>query len=243
MLFLFLVFRDRVSLYSPGCPGTHFVDQGGLELRNPPASASQVLGLKACATTAGLSTYFPLCSKDSPKIATKQAREWLTVKSTSCPSRRPRFKSQHLHGSLQPSVSPVPGIWCPLLNPQAPDMCLCMWCTDRKTYKHKINFKLKKNKSNPDGSDIYRKCTQETEAGASLWVQGQPGLQSEFQDSQGCTEKPCLEKPKGKKKRGVSNLSETAKNVSLSSLPLDPKSLENSWLSITVCWMPTGNEL
>jgi hypothetical protein len=23
----FLVFRDRVSLYSPGCPGTHFVDQ------------------------------------------------------------------------------------------------------------------------------------------------------------------------------------------------------------------------
>jgi hypothetical protein len=25
-------------------------------------------------------------------------------------------------------------------------------------------------------------------------VQGQPGLQSEFQDSQGYTEKPCLEK-------------------------------------------------
>jgi hypothetical protein len=47
----FLVFRDRVSLYSPGCPGTHFVDQAGLELRNPPASASRVLGLKACATT------------------------------------------------------------------------------------------------------------------------------------------------------------------------------------------------
>jgi hypothetical protein len=34
-LFVFLVFRDRVSLYSPGCPGTHFVDQAGLELRNP----------------------------------------------------------------------------------------------------------------------------------------------------------------------------------------------------------------
>jgi hypothetical protein len=48
----FWFFRDRVSLYSPGCPGTHFVDQAGLELRNPPASASQVLGLKACATTA-----------------------------------------------------------------------------------------------------------------------------------------------------------------------------------------------
>jgi hypothetical protein len=50
--FGFLVFRDRVSLCSPGCPETHFVDQAGLELRNPPASASQVLGLKACATIA-----------------------------------------------------------------------------------------------------------------------------------------------------------------------------------------------
>ena len=46
--FFFLVFRDRVSLYSPRCPGTHFVDQAGLELRNPPAS---VLGSKLCATT------------------------------------------------------------------------------------------------------------------------------------------------------------------------------------------------
>jgi hypothetical protein len=50
----FLVFQDRVSLYSPGCPGTHFVDQAGLELRNPPASASRVLGLKACAITTWL---------------------------------------------------------------------------------------------------------------------------------------------------------------------------------------------
>ena len=46
----------RVSLYSPGCPGTHSVDKAGLELRNPPASASQVLGLKACVTTARLRT-------------------------------------------------------------------------------------------------------------------------------------------------------------------------------------------
>jgi hypothetical protein len=43
-------FLDRVSLYSPGCPEIHFVDQAGLELRNLPASASQVLRLKACAT-------------------------------------------------------------------------------------------------------------------------------------------------------------------------------------------------
>jgi hypothetical protein len=58
LFFFFLVFRDRVSLCSLGCPGTHFVDQAGLELRNPPASASQILGLKACATTPGLFFWF-----------------------------------------------------------------------------------------------------------------------------------------------------------------------------------------
>jgi hypothetical protein len=50
---LFFFFLRQVFLCSPGCPGTHSVDQAGLELRNPPASASQVLGLKACATTPG----------------------------------------------------------------------------------------------------------------------------------------------------------------------------------------------
>jgi hypothetical protein len=53
VLVLVLVFRDRVSLYSPGCPGTHSVDQAGLELRNLLASASRVLGLKACITMPG----------------------------------------------------------------------------------------------------------------------------------------------------------------------------------------------
>jgi hypothetical protein len=37
----------------------------------------------------------------------------------------------------------------------------------------------------------FNPSTQEVEAEA-----GQPGLQSEFQDSQGYTEKPCLKKPK-----------------------------------------------
>jgi hypothetical protein len=56
-LFVFFFgFLDRVSLYSPGCPGTHSVDQAGLELRNLPASASRVLGLEVCATTPGLGT-------------------------------------------------------------------------------------------------------------------------------------------------------------------------------------------
>jgi hypothetical protein len=50
---LFVCFLDRASLCSPGCPGTHSVDQAGLELRNLPASASQVLELKACTTMPG----------------------------------------------------------------------------------------------------------------------------------------------------------------------------------------------
>jgi hypothetical protein len=51
--FFFFFFQDRVFLYSLGCPGTYSVDHAGLELRNPPASASQVLGLKAFATMPG----------------------------------------------------------------------------------------------------------------------------------------------------------------------------------------------
>ena len=34
LVFVVVVFRDRVSLCSLGCPGTHSVDQAGLELRN-----------------------------------------------------------------------------------------------------------------------------------------------------------------------------------------------------------------
>ena len=37
---LLLLFRDRVSLYNSGYTGTHSVDHAGLELRDPPASAS-----------------------------------------------------------------------------------------------------------------------------------------------------------------------------------------------------------
>jgi hypothetical protein len=50
--FFFLFFRGRACLCSPGCPGTHSVDQAGLELRNLHASASKVLALKEYATTA-----------------------------------------------------------------------------------------------------------------------------------------------------------------------------------------------
>jgi hypothetical protein len=57
----FLVFSRQGFSVLPGSPGTHSVDQAGLELINPPASASQVLGLKACATTpSSANTFFHL---------------------------------------------------------------------------------------------------------------------------------------------------------------------------------------
>jgi hypothetical protein len=53
--FVLFLFFETGFRCSPGCPGTHSVDQAGLKLRNLPASASQVLGLKACATMPGTS--------------------------------------------------------------------------------------------------------------------------------------------------------------------------------------------
>jgi hypothetical protein len=45
-LFFFFFFFFLSYLWSPGCSGSHSVDQAGLKLRYLPASASQVLGLK-----------------------------------------------------------------------------------------------------------------------------------------------------------------------------------------------------
>ena len=39
---------------------------------------------------------------------------------------------------------------------------------------------------------VLNPSTQEAEAGGSLWSRGQVGLQNEFQDSQGYTEKQTL---------------------------------------------------
>jgi hypothetical protein len=48
---LFVCFWDSVSLCSPGCPGTWSVDKAGLEHKDPPAFASQLLRSKACTTS------------------------------------------------------------------------------------------------------------------------------------------------------------------------------------------------
>ena len=41
---------DKVSLCVPVCPGTHSVDEADLKLSGLHASASRLLGLKACTT-------------------------------------------------------------------------------------------------------------------------------------------------------------------------------------------------
>jgi hypothetical protein len=64
-VFVFVFFSKTGFLcVSPGCPGTHSVDQTGLKLRNSPASASQVLRLKACTTTPG---HKSLIKKKNPR--------------------------------------------------------------------------------------------------------------------------------------------------------------------------------
>ena len=49
---IFFWFFKTGFLCRPGYPGTHSAKQLASELRNPPASDSQVLGLKGCSTTA-----------------------------------------------------------------------------------------------------------------------------------------------------------------------------------------------
>jgi hypothetical protein len=93
--FFFLVFRDRVSLYVLGCPGTYFVDQAVLELRNSPASASRVLGLKVCYTMHNCIKHlnsFPFLSLVDSKLTSiaRKSSGWLSKE------RKTSNKSFHL---------------------------------------------------------------------------------------------------------------------------------------------------
>lgn len=42
-LLLFFYFLGQGLLYSPRCPRTHYVEQSGIQLRDPPTSASRIL--------------------------------------------------------------------------------------------------------------------------------------------------------------------------------------------------------
>jgi hypothetical protein len=54
-IYLFIYLSIYLFIYLFVFPGTHSLDQADLKLRNLPASASQVLGLKACTTITGAS--------------------------------------------------------------------------------------------------------------------------------------------------------------------------------------------
>ena len=54
LVFVFCFFETGFLCIALAVLELNFVDQAGLELRNPTASAARVLGLKACATTARL---------------------------------------------------------------------------------------------------------------------------------------------------------------------------------------------
>ena len=84
---------------------------------------------------------------------------------------------------------------------------------------------------------------------ADLWVQCQSGLQSEFQDSQGYTEKPWLEKQKQKQKKqkpSVHLWSKEGVSVSVSvsvSVPLSTYSYYAGWIEPGVQWLFSDNLL
>jgi hypothetical protein len=82
------------------------------------------------------------------------------------------------------------GIQYPLLG--------CVWRQLQCTRIHKVNLKKKKKCRAWWHTPLIPAFSRQRQA--NFWVRGQPGVQSEFQDSQGYTEKPCLEKTKTKTK-------------------------------------------
>ena len=70
MMMMFFVFEagsHYLTIYNPSCPGNHDLDQDGLRLRDLPASAFQVLGLKVCATMASNKNFF-MCMDVLPAV-------------------------------------------------------------------------------------------------------------------------------------------------------------------------------
>jgi hypothetical protein len=81
---------------------------------------------------------------------------------------------------------------------------------------------------------------------ANFWVQGQPGLQSEFQDRLGYTEKPCLEKQMNKSQRNPkkqtsknNNKKIIKENTAMVSFPLRISTLRSvaHWASLPNMWL------
>jgi hypothetical protein len=68
-------------------------------------------------------------------------------------------------------------------------------------YRHSTWTHTSKKKKDPGSGGTCLIMPLGRQRQADLSVRGQPGLQSEFQDSQGYTEKPCLRKKERKKER------------------------------------------
>ena len=69
-----------------------------------------------------------------------------------------------------------------------------------------------------------------------LWVQGQPGLQSEFQDSQDYTEKPCIENKQTNKQTKQTKTNISKKNQQQPSLVLQMDKTQRAWDPIPHLW-------
>ena len=89
--------------------------------------------------------------------------------------------------------------WCPLLLVQFLLYSVCsiyltlLTLQSQRGLNNKIGTKNKVERGVV--THAFNPSTWEAKAGRFLSL-GKPGLQSEFQDSQGYTEKPCLKKPK-----------------------------------------------
>jgi hypothetical protein len=75
---------------------------------------------------------------------------------------------------------------------------------------------------------------------ANFWVQGQSGLQSKFQDSQGYTERPCLEKTKNKKQKTKQNKTKQTKpQKTRSYIWSQAHQVAEKDLELLTLWLPT----
>jgi hypothetical protein len=204
------VIAGRVSLCSPGCPIAHSVNQAGLKLRDLPASAFQVLELKVSTTTTrqDFRALLNVELRKIDKIKTKNLSHsvgylfvWLTVSFALW--KLLSFMRSHLLivdfsacaiGVLFRRLSHVQ-MHLKLLPPSFLSRSLyqVLCCYLRSTWTwdlHRIiNTYLNRAWWRTPLIPALRRQRQ-----ADFWVQGQPGLQSEFQDSQGYTEKPCFKK-------------------------------------------------
>ena len=111
------------------------------------------------------------------------------LKSTDCylPEKPGSIPSTNI-AAPQLSETPAPG------NPIPLHKNTCRQSTS--AHNIKINKSLKKKQNWVVVATPLIPALERLLRQVDLWVWGQPGLQSEFQDSQDCnTKKPCLEKP------------------------------------------------